>query len=233
VAPVVARVLEDHGHDIIAWDRSKVAVDDESAVLKFLGDHDPDWFFHIATGSPDWVLLITKLCAQKQIKLLYTSSASVFSPHQRGPFKVSDIPQPEDDYGCYKLHCEKLIRKHHPDAIIARLGWQISDTPGSNNMIDYLHKQFTENGQIEASRNWFPACAFLEDTAMALYQLMFRFPTGLYHLDGNPGLSFYEIASQLNTLHGEKWQVTSADVPAMNNRLLDDRISVKFISDRY
>jgi dTDP-4-dehydrorhamnose reductase len=100
-------------------------------------------------------------------------------------------------------------------------------------MIDYLHKQLEQNGRIEASRHWFPACAFLKDTAEALYQLMVKFPAGIYHLDGNPGLSFYEIVSQLNKLHGGKWQVVQADLPVMNNCMLDDRIKIRKINEMF
>jgi dTDP-4-dehydrorhamnose reductase len=233
VAPVVARLLKGYGHSVVDWDRSVVPIDNEGTIFKFLEDHNPDWFLHIATGSPDWAELIAKICAQKKIKLLYTSSASVFSSSQKGPFRISAIPQPEDDYGRYKLLCEKLIKKNQPDAIIARLAWQIGDEPGSNNMIDYLHKQLEQKGRIEASSLWFPACAFLRDTAEALYQLMVNFPAGIYHLDGNPGLSFYEIVSQLNKLYGEKWPVLQADLPVMNNCLLDDHLLVKSIMNRF
>ena len=78
---------------------------------------------------------------------------------------------------------------------------------------------------------YFPACAFLVDTAEALYQLMLKFPAGIYHLDGNPGLSFLEIVNHLNKLHGGNWPVVSTDVPVMNNRMLDDRIKVRTISE--
>lgn len=233
VAPVVADLLKEYGHSVVGWDRSRVPIDNESAILKFLEGQNPDWFLHIATGSPDWAELIAKICGQIKIKLLYTSSASVFSSSQKGPFRISAMPEPEDDYGRYKLHCEELIKKYQPDAIIARLAWQIGDTPGSNNMIDYLYKQMEQKGRIEASRHWYPACAFLRDTAEALYQLMLKFPAGIYHLDGNPGLSFYEIVSHLNTIYGGEWQVVQADLPVMNNCMLDDRISVKSITNRF
>jgi len=233
VAPVVSELLGRNGHTVVGWQRSAVPTDDETAILKFLEAYNPDWFFHIATGSPAWAELIAKCCAQKKIKLLYTSSVSVFAASQTGPFSITAVPRPEDDYGRYKLHCEELIKQHKPDAIITRLGWQIGDSPGSNNMIDYIHKQVKEKGQIEASSNWFPACAFLEDTADALYRLMTKYPGGLYQLDGNPGLSFYEIVNHLNNLHGGVWRVVSADVPVINNRMMENCISLDSITNRF
>ena len=127
VAPVVAGLLKDYGHTVVGWDRSRVPIDNERAIFQFLEDQNPDWFLHIATGSPDWAELIAKICALKKIKLLYTSSASVFSSSQKGPFRVSTLPEPEDDYGRYKYHCEELIKRNQADVIIARLAWQIGD----------------------------------------------------------------------------------------------------------
>ena len=53
VAPVLARTLIDAGHTVIAWDRSRVPTDNREAVRDFIHGEHPDWFFHVATGSPD------------------------------------------------------------------------------------------------------------------------------------------------------------------------------------
>jgi len=233
VAPVMARHLQGEGHQVIGWDRRRIPVDDETMISEFLEGHQPEWFFHFATGSPEWSEQIAKTCHTLKIKLIFTSSVSVFSSSQQGPFKVNELPKPDDDYGHYKFHCETVIRKVNPEAIIARLGWQIGDAPGSNTMIDYLHQLDTRQGQIEASRNWFPACAFLEDTAASLYQLMKNFPTGLYHLDANPGLHFYDIVKNITHLQQRKWRIIPAIDPVINNRLLDDRIKVKSIVEHF
>jgi len=112
-------------------------------------------------------------------------------------------------------------------------GFWPEQIPGSNNMIDYLHCLNSQDGEIEASRNWFPACSFLEDTAFSLYQLMEKFPGGLYHLDANPGLHFYEIVKKLSHLQHREWRVIATENPDMNNRMVDDRIQIKKIVDHF
>jgi dTDP-4-dehydrorhamnose reductase len=233
VAPVLARTLAAAGHKIIPWDRSQVATDNRQAVSDFIDSEHPDWFFHLATGSPDWAESMAQVCARQQVKFLFTSSVSVFSAGQRGPFTVDSLPQPDDDYGKYKLECEKRVRAAHPEALVTRLGWQIGITPGANHMVDYLERTFRTEGQLAASTNWYQACAFLEDTADSLQYLMEKLPAGLYHLDGNPGLNFYQIVLGLNRLLANPWIVTPSDTPVQNNLLLDKHLQVSPITRRF
>ena len=175
---------------------------------------------------------MAQVCAAHQIKFLFTSSVSVFSHQQHGPFGVDVQPAATDDYGAYKIECEQRVRQANPQALIARLAWQIGTAPGSNNMIDFLHRTMQVSGKIEASTNWYPACAFLEDTADAVYRLIDTYEPGTYHLDGNPGLTFHQIVTGLNRLHGEQWSVVPTTAPVQNNRMLDDRITIKPITAR-
>jgi len=233
VAPVVAKRLEADGHEVVAWDRSQVPIDNLEIVRHFIRSTQPDWFLHIATGSPDWAEWVAQVCAEEQIKFLFTSSVSVFSAQQHGPFGVDVQPAATDDYGAYKIACEQRVRLANGQAIIARLAWQIGTAPGSNNMIDFLHRTMQTNGQIEASTKWYPACAFLEDTADGVYRLIDAYERGTYQLDGNPELTFHEIVTSLNRLHGEHWTIVPTETPVQNNRMLDDRITIKPITAHF
>lgn len=233
VAPALAQVLRGTGHTVIPWNRAEVSPDDTSAARAFIQRTQPDCFFHLATGSPAWVELAAQVCAAQNIKFLFTSSVSVFSAAQVGPFSVEVPPQPEDDYGRYKLECEQRVRTANPQALVVRLGWQIGTALGGNHMVDYLERTFRTQGQIEASVNWYQACSFLEDTATGLQHCMETLPAGLYHLDGNPGLNFYEIVSKLNQQRGGRWVVRESSTPALNNRLIDSRLPVTPITYRF
>ena len=231
VAPFLARALSAAGHIVIPWNRSVVPIDDRDAARDFIRREHPDWFFHVATGSPAWAELAAGVCSREEIRFLFTSSVSVFSASQCGPFTVDILPKPDDDYGRYKLECEQRVRAARHDAVIVRLGWQIGATPGGNQMVDYLDRTFKTLGQIDASVHWYPACSFLSDTARSLMHMMQNFPPGLYHLDGNPGLSFYEIAAGLNRIHGEPWIVNPGTTPVQNSRMIDQRVQVGSISE--
>jgi len=230
VAPAVARRLEREKHRVTAWDRGRVPPDDGAAAGDFIRGLRPDGVFHIATGSPDWAGSIARACAEAGIRLVHTGSVSVFGPHQAGPFGIATPPEADDDYGRYKREVEQRIWQANPQAIIGRLGWQIGAAPGGNHMLDFLARAAAENGVIEASGAWFPSCAFLDDSAAGLVELMLGHPPGLYQLEGNPGLSFFEIAGALNRLHGGAWSVQRVDNHVQDNRMLDDRIKLRPIT---
>lgn len=233
VAPILARTLRSAGHTIIPWNRSDVPINDHIAARNFIDRKQPDWFFHIATGSPDWAELVARICAEQNIKLLFTSSVSVYSASQYGPLTLDILPEPNDEYGRYKLECERRVQAVCPKALLVRLGWQIGTAPGGNQMIDYLERTFKTHRRIDASIHWYPACSFLSDTSQSLIHMMRTLPSGLYHLDGNPGLNLYDIAVGLNRIHGEPWIVTPVDTPVQNNRMIDQRVQVRSISETF
>ncbi len=231
VAPVLAAVLAAQGDEVVPWDRERVPVDDPAAGRRFLTGADV--VFHLATGSVEWAETIARICAAEGIGLLYASSVAVFSSAQAGPFGVERKPEPTDDYGRYKLACEERILAACPDARVARLGWQIGDVRGSNNMIEFLWRAAETEGRIVAATTWIPSCAFLADTAEALRRLATGpFAGGVHHLEGNPGLSFHEIAERLRRRHQAPWRIVAGDEPVWDQRLSDERISVASIAGR-
>ncbi len=232
VAPAVSRWLTDHGHTAIRWDRTVVPIDNEPAMQEFIMGHRPDAFLHIATGSPDWAESVARICAEANITFLFTSSVSVFSTQQTAPLTPDMEPMATDDYGRYKIDCERRVRAANPNAIVARLGWQIGTAPGSNNMVDYLYRTAGEQSRIEASTRWYPACCCLQDTAEALFRLIERPAVGLYHIEGNPDWNFHRIVSGLNRMLGNPWTVVACDNPVQDNRMLDPRVTVRPISAR-
>jgi dTDP-4-dehydrorhamnose reductase len=224
VAPVLAEELRGRGWETVAWDRRVVSPDDREAVARFIREVRPSALVHCAMGSPQWAEDMARLCAEEGSKFVYVSSASVYGTQQQGPFTIHDTPLPCDDYGRYKLECEQRVRAANADARIVRLGWQIALRPGGNNMVEYLARQQAEHGSIAASTLWFPACSLLEDTARVLAEVVERFPADLYHLDGNPGRNFGEIASALNRAMGNPWNVRPGAGFRMNNMLRDNKL---------
>ena len=233
VAPPLAARLREAGHSIIAWNRSEVPPDDAVAIEDFMNCTQPGVLCHLATGSAEWAEMLARTLARRRARLLYTSSVSIFSAEQRGPFTTDAEPKPADEYGRYKRDCEERILAVNPGAVIARLGWQIGEAAGSNNMVDYLARTNAAQNGIDASANWLPACSFLQDTAVALATLLCDVDTrGIYHLDANPGLSFFEIASRLNDRHGGVWNVWRTTEPHWDQRLIDERIRLAPITER-
>jgi len=232
VAPALAHRLRNDRHHITAWNRNQIPIDNPVACDAFICEQKPDWVIHMAMGSPDWAAGMAQVCHREGINFMFTGSVSAFDGGKTGPFPCDHVLDATDDYGKYKAECERKVMAANPNAFIARLGWQIGDAPGSNNMIDFLTRNQAEKGKIEASTGWIPSCAFLTDTVEAMNSIIMKFPPGIYQLEGNPGLNFYQIVIGLNALHGNKWLVVKKDEPARDNRMLEERIKMTMLDTR-
>ncbi|KDN58413.1 MAG: sugar nucleotide-binding protein [Exiguobacterium sp.] len=232
VAPVVATTLERHGIEPIAWDRSKVSIEKESDMRAFIESVQPDYFLHIGMGPVESAANLARLCGEYDIPFLFTSTVSVFSDNVTGPITPDTRPDAEDEYGSYKRACEQAIARANPGAQIVRLGWQIGDRPGSNNMMDFFEKEMEQKGVIVASTHWYPSCSFLQDTADALFDILTKRGPGMYQLNGNTSHSLYDIASALAERHDRPWRIERADEPKRDNRMVDTNCRIAPITNR-
>lgn len=229
VGPVLGGVLKRNGHEVAGWSRASVHPDDLAGVRAHIWREKPDSIFHLAMGSPAWAAEIARACRDLCIRFLFTSTVSVYAHTQAGPHRPSDQPEPNDDYGRYKRECENAIMDVNPEAVIARIGWQIGEAPGGNNMLSYFDQHQREHGKVALSRRWVPACSFLHDTASVLAGLVEeRIPGGLYHVQGNRGLDICEIAKRLKARHRSPWEIVETHDFKMDNRMVDERIDQKY-----
>ncbi len=102
----------------------------------------------------------------------------VFAPRPNGPYTITSPRTATDEYGAYKIRCEDAVWQANPDAIVARLGYQIDPDGIGNNMVAHTDAQQAADGMVRASTQWIPACAFLDDTAAALLSLVCGPPAG-------------------------------------------------------
>ncbi|WP_420629353.1 sugar nucleotide-binding protein [Candidatus Leptofilum sp.] len=228
------------GHLVVGWDRTAVSPNDLPAAKQFLQATQPDVLFHLAIASQstgqanegwrinvEWPTQLAQLCHEQNIRFVFTSSVMVFTDDAVGPFTPESVPDAREGYGYDKLMAEQQVRAANPEAIIVRLGWQIGDAPGSNNMVDFLAKQEV----VRASEKWLPACSFLVDTAVALQTLAHATPD-LYLLDSNSRWNFYQIATALNELHGNQWRIEKTADFIYDQRMRDPRADMPSLDKR-
>lgn len=233
------------GHEVVAWDRSRVPVDVYAPMESFVRSEAPDVLFHLAIASRPtgrdgegalvnhhWPSELGWITARAGVRFVFTSTAMVFTNDAVGPFRVDSPPDAGDGYGGEKRRTEARVFHQNPDARVVRLGWQIGAEPGTNTMVDFLDRSQRERGVVRASDRWLPACSFLEDTADALMRVA-AMPAGLYHLDANgEGHSFHAIACALNALRGHPWRIEPTHDFIYDQRLLDDRLPVTSLRSR-
>ncbi len=235
VGTALVSFLRERGWEVVAWDRTAVSLTDRPDMESYLEYEFPHVLFHLATAVEDtgleneswqvnveWPETLARLCRQIGIRFVFTSSVMVFSDSAPGPFTPESPPDAAEGYGYEKRMAEQRVQKVNPQSVVARLGWQIGDAPGSNNMIDFLARQMREQGEIRASRRWLPATSFLADTAVALARLAEN-GRGLYLLDSNEKWNFYDIVTALNERHGRSWHITPTDDFVFDQRMIDRR----------
>ncbi len=242
VGSTLTRHLKQLGHQVVAWDRDAVPITRYQPMEDFVRQEKPDVLFHLAiasrsTGAPneswlvnyEWAGELAWITRRLDVRFVFTSSVMVFSDNARGPFTPDSQPDAATGYGNEKRQAESRVSYQNPDTVVARLGWQIGDAPGSNNMIDFFEKQMAQNGCIKASRKWYPACSFISDTAAVLVDLANTTP-GLYLVNSNTRWNFYEIASALNVEHGRRWKIVADDSFVFDQRMLDLRVPIRSLS---
>ncbi len=232
VAPEVAKYFKAKGVEVIQYDRNVIPVDNEYEIESFLKLHQPDLFMHFAMGTPQWAGLLAKLSKKLKIKFIFISTVSVYSGKAKGPVTISTVPDAEDNYGKYKRTSEDTVLENNKDTYILRIGWQIGIKPGSNNMIDYLYKEMEKNGVVKASSKWYPSCSFMEDTSIGIYDAITNHPKGTYLINSNDSFSFYEIVKNLSKIHPILKVIEQKDF-IQDIRMIDDRIQIKKLSERF
>ncbi len=244
VGKVLCSILKNLKHEIVPWDRTAVPPNDPQAMKSFLEKVRPDIVYHLAIASRpiglsdesrvincDWPAHLASLTKSLNIRFVHASTAMVFSDNAKGPFILSSKPDATQGYGYEKRIAEERALVENPGAVIARLGWQIGDAPGSNNMLDFFASKMKEHSEIRASTRWFPACSFLQDTADGLTRLADS-AAGIYMLDSNQRWTFFEIAGALNALHGNKWKVVPTEDFVFDQRMQDERAKMPALNKR-
>jgi dTDP-4-dehydrorhamnose reductase len=223
VAPRFASLARSAGHDVEPWVREDVSPNDADACQLFLDDQDPDAIVHAAFGAETWAGLLADHARRRGIPFVFTSTTMVFAPRPDGPYTISSPRTATDEYGDYKIRCEDAIWEANPDAMVARLGYQIDPDGVGNTMVAHTDAQQAANGSVRASRRWIPACAFLDDTAAALLSLVSDPQPGLHHLDANAqtAWSHATILHGLADMLGRPWQMVETDEPDHDQRLGD------------
>lgn len=241
---VVTEQLKSEGNQVIPWNRSEVYPFDSEMGYGFVKEKRPDMIFHLATDSSplgeedegwkinvEWSVHLARWAEELGIPFLFTSSVMVFTNDAKGPFYPDSIPDANEGYGYYKKAAEEHILGVNHDAVVARIGWQIGQDDGSNNMVSHLSSQMREKGEIQASTKWFPACSFLTDTAVEMIRLI-KQGNGLFQLDSNSKWNFYEIVMALNKKLKKNWYVKPTEDFVYDQRMIDDRVKIPALNNR-
>jgi dTDP-4-dehydrorhamnose reductase len=235
LAPVLAALARQHGHTVVGWDRAQVPPHDADRAAAWLDEAAPDALLHLATGDAAWAGWLAGWAAARTRPLVFTSTAMVFHHEPDGPHGVPDPRTAQDDYGRSKIACEDAVLAAHPQASVARIGWQIDPQQPGNNMLLALDRWQQEQGEVACSSAWRPACSFMADTAAALLSLAERPLAGVQHLDSNAGAGhgFDRVVGALREQFGRThWRLRVHEGYRHDQRLVGGAIALPPLAAR-
>jgi dTDP-4-dehydrorhamnose reductase len=134
------------------------------------------------------------MCAERDVRLLFTSSEQVFDGLQEN-YKETDSPAPGNEYGRQKLEAETAIREICPDAAVVRISVLFGQ---SGNTARCFLQQW-----LDAWQKMLPVTAFNDEirsflsvrsAVNALYLLWQKDASGIFHVGGATPLSRYDFA---------------------------------------
>ncbi len=209
LGPRLAQRAIASGWQVCGWDRRVVPADDRPAARREIERLRPDAIAHLAIGSVAWAALLARHASEQALPLVFTSTAMVFDHEPDGPHDVAAQRNAKDDYGRLKIASEDAVLAACPRAAIARLGWQIDEHAGGNNMLAELDRWQARDGRVKASARWTPACSFIDDTCDALLGLVAGRAGGMLHLDSNAveAWRFDQVVAALRARFARAWVV--------------------------
>jgi dTDP-4-dehydrorhamnose reductase len=150
---------------------------------------------------------VERICASlknlENCKLIYISTNSVFSG-QDGPYKESDIPDPEKRHDQYRIYGltraqgERVALNSWHNTIVART----SDVNGKdktgklNPRLANLLAQLEAGNTVERSKNAFISPSLVDNLADCLFEISRRDFTyrGVLHLAGSQQINYFDFA---------------------------------------
>lgn len=205
----------------LALNRSQLDITDISAVTAVMAQYRPDAVINCAAYTAvdhaeqqvatciavngTAVGQLAKLCQQHNSLLLQFSTDYVFNGQSSKAYTELDTAAPLNVYGQSKLQAEQAIQATCSKYVILRTSWLFSEF-GHNFYRTML--KLAQRGQIvQVVNDQFGCPTYAGDLAAAVLQLLQRYQQqgslayGIYHLAGNPAVSWYQFAEAIFAAH--------------------------------
>ena len=192
-------------------------VRDSLAVTAMVRREKPDLVLHLAAATdvdrceqePEEAFRsnaggtqnITMACLEKEIPMIYVSTAAVFWGDKPDPYVETDTPRPSNVYGRSKLAGEEIVASLLPRYAIVRAGWMIGGGERDKKFVGKLVRQMAEGKKhLKAVNDKWGSPTYAKDLLAGIERLIRRGSYGLYHMANEGWCSRYEIALQIRDL---------------------------------
>lgn len=214
----LSAVLEDEGYEVIETNRKTLDVTDFEQAEKVLNEYNPDFVVHCAAytnvdGAEENLEIATKInvvgteniariCANKNITLVYISTDYVFDGEKKEPYIPSDKPNPLNNYGKTKLEGEKAVQKYCKKFYIARTSWLYGHY--GKNFVETMIS-FADKPELKVVDDQIGCPTWTVELSNGIVNLLEEMPEfGIYHICGSGQTSWYGFAQEIFRIMGKE-----------------------------
>ena len=214
-------ILPGFGHELLATDLiadepwlRQLDVRDEARLLHTIDEFRPDAIFHLAAVTDlEWseqnpaetaatnahaTGSIARLCASKDLTLVYISTAGIFDGEKPAPYDERDLPAPIMVYGRTKLDGELAVRAEHAEHFIVRAGWMFGGNHKDHKFVSKIAAQIRGGAtELYAVDDKFGTVTYTQDFAANLQVLIESQQYGTYHMVCEGGCTRYDVAREI------------------------------------
>lgn len=214
----LSAVLEDEGFEVIETDKDNLDITDFESAKKVINDYNPDVIIHCAAYTNvdgaevdlETAALINvkgteniaKVCAQKDITLVYISTDYVFDGEKKEPYLPSDKTNPINNYGQTKLDGEKAIQKYCKKYYITRTSWLYGHY--GKNFVETMIS-LADKPELKVVDDQIGCPTWTIELSNGIVSLLEEMPEfGIYHVCGSGQTSWYGFAKEIFKLIGKE-----------------------------
>lgn len=208
-------------------DRPTMDITDLKKVLDVCRKHKPQAIIHLAAEpdvdkceqNPEYAYLVNSVgvynvalaARELGVKMVYISTAGVFSGDKKGPYNEEDEPNPPNHYGHSKYLGELIVKGMLKNYIIARVDWIFGGGPAKDKgIVAKIAKQF-DKPEIFGVNDRFGSPTFAKDLVAALKNLITEDAVGVFYLANKGYCSGYELVEEIVNILKLKIKVTEVD----------------------
>ena len=217
------------GHTITSHVQADADINDEKALQGLLDKAPPqvvintvaynrtedaeaktDLAFSVNTLGPR---LLSRLCAERKIRLLHYSTDFVFNGAKGTPYVESDLPAPLNIYGLSKWGGEQMVLASDPNNWVIRTAslFGVAGSSGKGgNFVESIISSAQAGKPLQIVSNIFMSPTYARDLAERTWLLIGKTaPGGLYHVTNDGPTSWHGFAQEIISQMGLKTSISS------------------------
>jgi dTDP-4-dehydrorhamnose reductase len=228
---------ENSSFKFIFCSKTELDITSQMSIIDAVEEHQPSYLVNTAAYTAvdlaesekekafavnaDSMIGLSRVCKEKDIRLIHFSTDYVFNGEGSVPYKEEDVLNPINVYGNSKAAGETNTLNENAGAIIIRSSW-IYSSYGKNFVKTMLQIMRTRE-QVRVVNDQFGSPTYAADLAGAILNLIVsnKWIPGIYHYTNAGIISWYEFAlaiKEIAQLQCEIIPITSSEFPTAAKR---------------